>query len=75
MLLPLQQPKAFYLQLSVNEDCQRQETVKREGGDSDGEGSLDPSESDECHEEPPTGGSRGITPSSQTPFLNPDPFQ
>ena len=25
--------------------------------------------------EPPTGGSRGIESSSQTPFLNPDPFQ
>ena len=29
--------------MSVNEDCQRQETVKQEGGDSDSEGSLDPS--------------------------------
>ena len=74
-LLPLQQPRAFYLQLSVNEDCQRQETVKWKGGDSNDEGSLDPSKSDECWEESPKGGSGGITPSSQTPFLNPDPFQ
>ena len=66
MLLPLQQPRAFYLQMSINEDHQKQETVKWEGGDGDGEGSPDPSESDEHHEEPPTGGSRGITPSSQT---------
>ena len=27
------------------------------------------------HKEPPKGGSGGIGPSSQTPFLNPDPFQ
>ena len=68
-------PGAFYLQLSVNEDCQKQETVKQEGGDGDSERSPDPSKSDECHKEPPTGGSRGVTPSSQIPFLNPDPFQ
>ena len=37
-------------------------------------GAQDPSKSDECHKEPPTGGSRGITPSSQTPFLNPGSF-
>ena len=71
----MKQPRAFYPQLSVNEDCQRQETVKWEGGDGDGEGSPDPSENDEHCEEPPAGGSRGITPSLQTPFLNPDPFQ
>ena len=65
----------FYPQLSANEDHQRQETVKLEGGDGDGEGSLDPSKSDKCHEEPSTGSSRGITPSSQTPFLNLDLFQ
>ena len=52
-----------------------EETVKWEGGDGDGEGSPDPSKSDKHCEEPPTGGSRGITPSSHTPFLNPDPFQ
>ena len=44
-------------------------------GDSDGEGNLYPSENDQHHKDPPTGGSRGIEPSSQTPFLNPDPFQ
>ena len=27
------------------------------------------------HNEPPTGGSKGVESSSQTPFLNPDPFQ
>ena len=38
-------------------------------------GALDPSKSSECHKEPPKGGSGGIGPTSQTPFLNPDPFQ
>ena len=38
-------------------------------------GSPDPSKSNECHKEPPKGGSGGVGSSSQTPFLNPDPFQ
>ena len=43
-------------------------------GTANGEGSPDPSEIGQCHKEPPTGGSRGIESSSQTPFLNLDPF-
>ena len=58
-----------------HEDCQGQEAVKWEGGDGNGEGSPDPSKISQCCKEPPTGGSRGIESSSQTPFLNPDPFQ
>ena len=61
--------------MPAHEGCQGQEAVKWEGGDGNGEGSLDPSEIGQCHEEPPTGGSRGIESSLQTPFLNPDPFQ
>ena len=38
-------------------------------------GAQTPSKSNGCHEEPPKGGSGGIGLSSQTPFLNPDPFQ
>ena len=34
-----------------------------------------PSKSSEHHKEPPKGSSGGIGPTSQTPFLNPDPFQ
>ena len=49
--------------------------VKWKGGDGDGKVSLDPFKSNECHEEPPKGGSGGIESTSQTPFLNPDPFQ
>ena len=33
------------------------------------------SQGNECHTKPPKGGSGGIKSSSQTPFLNPDPFQ
>ena len=38
-------------------------------------GAPGPSKSSECHKEPPKGGSGGIESSSQTPFLNLDPFQ
>ena len=48
--------------------------LNRKKGDSDGEGSPDPSKISQCHKDPPTGGSRGVESSSQTPFLNPDPF-
>ena len=34
-----------------------------------------PPKSNECHKEPPKGGPGGIELPSQTPFLNPDPFQ
>ena len=38
-------------------------------------GGLDPSRINQHYKEPPTGDSRGIESSSQTPFLNLDPFQ
>ena len=38
-------------------DFQGKETVKWEGGDSVHEGSLDPSDNSQSHEEPPNGGS------------------
>ena len=68
-------PEHFIRNCPLIKDHQRQEGVKWEGGDSNGEGSPDPSEISQCHQEPPTGGSRGIESSSQTPFLNPNPFQ
>ena len=61
--------------MSDQEDHQGQEAVKQEGGDGNGEGSLGTSKISQCHKEPPTGGSRGIESSLQTPFLNPDLFQ
>ena len=39
------------------------------------EGSLGPSNNNKHHKEPPEGGSGGIETTSQTPFLNLDPFQ
>ena len=45
------------------------------GWDGVEEGSLDLSGEDDNAEEPPGGGSQGITQPEQTPFLNPDPFQ
>ena len=50
-------------------------TVKWEGGDGNDEGSLGPSDNNECCKEPPEGGSGGIKTTLQTPFLNLDPFQ
>ena len=38
-------------------------------------GSLDPSDNNKCHGEPPEGGSQGVKSTSQTPFLNLDLFQ
>ena len=61
--------------MSTHAGCQGQEAVKWEGGDSDGEGSPDPSETSQHCKESPTGGSGGVESSSQTPFLNPDLFQ
>ena len=57
------------------ENCYRQETVKWERGDGNEEGSLGPSDNNECHKKPPEGGSGGIKTTTQTPFLNLDPFQ
>ena len=56
-------------------DFQGKETVKWEGGDGINEGSPDPSSKKQCHEESPGGGSQGVKPTLQTPFLNPYPFQ
>ena len=38
-------------------------------------GAQTPSKSNKHHKEPPKGGSGGMKPPLQTPFLNPDPFQ
>ena len=43
MLLPLQQPGAFYLQFPIGEGIQNRLTFKPKGGDGTKEGSLDPS--------------------------------
>ena len=61
--------------MSACKDFQGKETVKWEGGDSINEGSLDPSDNHQCHEEPPVGGPKGDKSILQAPFLNLDPFQ
>ena len=48
---------------------------QKKGGDSINKGSLDPSDNDKHHEEPPNRSSQGIKATLQTPFLNLDPFQ
>ena len=73
-LLSLQQPQALYLGLPASESLQREYAVKLQGGDSIEEGSLDPSDEDDNTQEPPGGGSQGITQPMETPFLNPNPF-
>ena len=53
------------------------ENAQLNGKEGDGvkEGSLDPSGNGQYPKEPPDGGSQGVKPPPQTPFLNPDPFQ
>ena len=67
--------RTFHLQLSAHKDFQGKETVKWQGGDGIDEGSLDPSNNNQHHEEPPDRGSQGVKTTLQPPFLNLDPFQ
>ena len=68
-------PKHFIRNCLLMKTTRDKKQLKWEGGDGNGEGSLDPSKISQCCKEPPTGGSRGIESSSQTPFVNLDPFQ
>ena len=68
-------PEHFICNCLLMKAARDKKQLNGEGGDGDGEGSPDPSKIGQCYKEPPTGGSRGIEPSSQTPFLNPDCFQ
>ena len=61
--------------MSTHEDFKGKLTVKWEGGDGIKEWSPDPSGNGQHTEEPPDGGSQGVKPPQQTPFLNSDPFQ
>ena len=64
------QPRTFHLQLPTCKDFQGKETVKWQGGDGIDEESLDPSDNNQHHEEPPNRGSSGVKTTPQTPFLN-----
>ena len=61
--------------MPASKDFQGKETLKWQGGHSINEGSPDPSDNNQCCKEPPDGGSQGVKPTLETPFLNPDPFQ
>ena len=61
VLLPLQQPQALHPQLPASESLQIEYAVKLQGGDSIKEGSPDPSDENNNAQEPPGGGSQGIT--------------
>ena len=53
----------------------RKYAVKLQGGDGTKEGSLGPSDKSDHAQNLPGGGPQGIGQCTQTPFLNPDPFQ
>ena len=61
VLISLQQPQACYPQLPASESLQIEYAVKLQGGDGIEEGSPDPSDEDDNAQEPPEGGSQGIT--------------
>ena len=68
-------PEHFIRNCPLVKTARDKKQLNRKEGTVMAKGSLDPSKSSKCHKEPPKGGSGGIGPSSQTPFLNPDPFQ
>ena len=68
MLLPLQQPRAPYLQLSVGEGILNRLTFKPKGGDGTKEGSPGLSRKSNHAKAAPR------SDHAQTPFLNPNPF-
>ena len=55
-------------------NCPPMKTIRDKKQLNGKEGTLDPSDNNKCHEEPPDGGSWGIKTTLQTPFLNPDPL-
>ena len=61
--------------MSTGGSLERKYAVKLQGGDGIKEGSSGLSDKDNDAQEPPKGGSQGITQPMQTPFLNSDPFQ
>ena len=74
-LLLLQQPRSFYQRLSIGEISQKGTKFKLQRGDSAEEGSPDPSRKDDSAKGAPGWDAQGIGCHTQTPFLNPDPFQ
>ena len=64
----------IYPGVYVGEGIQVSYPLKPKGGDSAGEGSLDPSSQHDQVECASRGDTQGIGHCTQTPFLNPNPF-
>ena len=75
MLLSLQQPWPFHQGLSVGEIGQKGTAFKLQRGDGTKEGSLDPSRKGDSAKGAPQWDAQGVGHHTQTPFLNPNPFQ
>ena len=73
--LSLQQPGSFHQGLSIGEIGQKGTECKLQRGDGTKEGSLDPSRKDDSAKGAPGWDTQGIVHCTQTPFLNPNPFQ
>ena len=63
------------MQLPISKSIKSEYAVKLQGRDGTEEGSLGPSGESDHTQNPPGGGTQGIGQCTQTPFLNPDPFQ
>ena len=74
MLLPLQQPGTFHLQVTIGEDIEISYPFKPKRADGTGEGSPDPSSQGDQAQGIPRRDAQGTGHCTQTPFLNPDPF-
>ena len=75
VLLSLYQFGALHLQLPISKSIESKYTVKLQGGNGAKEGSPGPSDESDHAQNPPGGGPQGKEQCTQTPFLNPDPFQ
>ena len=68
-------PEHFIRNCPLMKTARDKKQLYGEGGDSNDEGSLDPSNHSKHCKDPPEGGSGSVKSPLQTPFLNPDPFQ
>ena len=75
MLLSLQWPRPFHQGLFIGEISQKGTEFKLQRGDNAKKGSLDPSSKGDSAKGAPGWDAQGIGHHTQTPFLNPNPFQ
>ena len=74
MLLSLQQSRAPYLRLPIAEGIQNRLAFKLKGGDGTKEGSQNLSGKGDHAEGTTRQDAQGVKGHTQTPFLNPNPF-